>query len=45
MLNMSTFHLDVIAYPAVLVIGRKKTCTPRVALRPEISMKAFEIAH
>lgn len=42
MTDTPAFHADVIAYPAVTIIGREKSGTTRVAARPEISAEALE---
>ncbi len=39
MVNTSAFHSDVIAYPAITVIGREKAGPTRVAHSPEIERK------
>ena len=37
MVNTPAFHSDVIAYPAITVIGREKGGATRVAIRPAIN--------
>ena len=41
MINTPAFHSDVIAYPAIFVIERKKVGPTRIARRPEISKPAL----
>ena len=41
MVDTPAFHSDVIAYPAIFVIGREKTGATRIARRPEISATAL----
>jgi hypothetical protein len=36
MVDTPAFHSDVIAYPAIVIIGREKPGTTRLAFRPEI---------
>ncbi len=43
MVGTDAFHSNVIAYPAIFVIGREKSGKPRVARRPEISTKALNL--
>lgn len=42
MTDTPAFHSDVIAYPAVTIIGREKSGATRVAARPEISNQALK---
>ncbi|MYF69172.1 MAG: N-6 DNA methylase [Proteobacteria bacterium] len=42
MVDTPAFQSEVIAYPAIFVIGREKTGPTRVARRPEISRKTLE---
>lgn len=41
MVDTPAFHQDVIAYPAITVIGREKSGLTRVAHRPEISSSSL----
>ena len=41
MVHTPAFHKDVIAYPAITIIGREKPGKTRAARRPEISRKAL----
>ena len=41
MYDTPAFHSDVIAYPAVFIIGRQKPGTTRIAYRPEISASSL----
>ncbi len=43
MVDTAAFHSDVIAYPAIVVIGREKPGTTRVAARP--SMEPVALRH
>ena len=43
MVDAAAFHSNVIAYPAIFVIGREKSGRLRVARRPEISKKALNL--
>lgn len=36
MVDTEAFHSDVIAYPAIIVVGREKVASTRIAARPEI---------
>ncbi len=46
MVDTPAFHSDVIAYPAIFVVGREKTGKTRVARRPEIDSRTLgELAH
>ena len=46
MVDTPAFHSDVIAYPAIVVIGREQPGTTRVAFRPEIDGASLAaIAH
>ena len=41
MIDTPAFHSEVIAYPAIFVIGREKSSATRIAYRPEISKTAL----
>ncbi len=41
MVGAQAFHSDVIAYPAIFVIGREKTGKTRVARHPEINSRSL----
>ena len=41
MVDTPAFHSDVIAYPAIFVVGREKTEKTRVARRPEIDSRTL----
>jgi len=41
MANAKAFHAEVIAYPAITVIGREKASLTRVASHPEVSAQAL----
>ena len=41
MVDTNAFHSDVIAYPAIIVIGREKPGATRVAFRPAIEAEAL----
>ena len=41
MVDTPAFHSDVVAYPAIVVIGREKPGATRVAFRPEIDQSSL----
>ena len=43
MVDTPAFHSDVIAYPAIFLIGRERTRTTRVARRPDINAPALNV--
>lgn len=46
MVDTDAFHSDVIAYPAIIVVGREKPDATRIAFRPEIDAdKLQSLAH
>ncbi|MGA1851803.1 Eco57I restriction-modification methylase domain-containing protein [Sphingobium sp. HT1-2] len=43
MVNTPAFHQEVVAYPAITIIGREKSGLTRIAHRPEISDSALSL--
>lgn len=43
MTDTPAFHSDVIAYPAITIIGREKGGTTRIARRPQIERKSLSL--
>lgn len=43
MVDTPAFHSDVIAYPAIFIIGRERPSTTRIARRPEIRKSSLSV--